>query len=299
MRFRHLVPRVVLLGVISLYGWFVFSSCPTPGAEKCDAHPIPTPPSTGVSCPVTWVTAYYRSPSKHSFEEYNEWIRNFQAIRMCVVVFTDALELWHNTPNTTLVIPSNLCPVSLHHLNLSVVEWQRQLSIDPQCRNHIHYRVYWVWTLKAFFLNATATGNPFHSTTFFWIDAGYFRDNRHDNLDILSMQAPSIHGILFLQIYPFHVSETILENGRVKDLIAHDRIAGGLFGGNASAVMAWCNAYQSMLMYYQEKHWFIGKEQNLLISICLEQPSLCSLIQPDPYLHENPWFSSFEWVTTI
>ena len=293
MRFRHLVSVVVLIFV-----WTWYASLPQ-SVEICNKHPIPAPPRTDVSCPVTWVTAYYRFSSKHSVEEYNAWIRNFQAIRMCVVVFTDVLDMWLHLPNTTLVVPTSLCPVALYHLKLSVSEWQKQFSMDPERGIHRHFMVYWVWALKTFFLNSTVTSNPFNSNAFFWIDAGYFRDDQHDGLDIRSMRTRLVpdRGLVFLQRYPFTKDEiNMVEDGRVRHPVLENRMGGGMFGGHAQGVRDWTGAYEAELAMYQARNWFVGKDQVLMASICLTKPWLCTGVAPLHNTGVDEWMSLFESV---
>ena len=279
--------------------------CPVPDVVSCgnDVRPIHPPPRMNASCPITWVTAYFRTPSKHSLEEYNEWIRNMQAIDMCLVVYTDSLDLW-STSSTTVVIRTNLCSVASYHLNLTMVEWQMEFSMDPECHIHQHYQLYWVWALKAFFLNATAVADPFGSENFFWIDSGYFRDHSHDGLDIRATRTSLVRrdAIAFLQINPFTAGE--LDgfaqgelDGFIKPVL-HDRITGGLFGGDAVAVQSWCERYKRMLAFYHSKGWFIGKDQTVMASTCLETPELCQRIEPNPLIKINPWSSLFVSITT-
>jgi hypothetical protein len=289
--------------------------CPVPDVVSCgnDVRPIHPPPRMNASCPITWVTAYFRTPSKHSLEEYSEWIRNMQAIDMCLVVYTDSLDLW-STPSTTIVIPTNLCSVASYHLNLTMVEWQMEFSMDPECHIHQHYQLYWVWALKAFFLNATAVADPFGSENFFWIDSGYFRDHSQDGLDIRATRTSLVRAgaVAFTQINPFtqgeldgfaHGEVDGFAHGKLNIFTAglHDRLAGNLFGGDAVAVQSWCERYKGMLAFYHSKVWFIGKDQTVMTSTCMETPELCQRIVPNPLIlgtKINPWFFLFESITT-
>jgi hypothetical protein len=197
---------LVSLGVgVTIWLLYPMLPCLVPAAVPCDAHPIRPPPRMNASCPITWVTAYFRSPSKHSFHEYNEWIQNLQAIQMCLVVYTDASDLWSSHSATTVVIPTNLCSVTEWHVNLTQRDWQWEFSKDSNCHKHQHYQVYWVWAMKAFFLNTTAVADPFGSETFFWLDSGYFRDHRHNGRDVRTTRTPLVRAdaVTFLQIYPF------------------------------------------------------------------------------------------------
>ena len=290
----HTIAVITSLVIVSII-FFMPSQTPCiiPDIESCanDTQPISPPTRMNVSCPITWVTAYYRTPSKHSFHEYNQWIRNMQAINMCLVVYTDTLDMWTSPSSMTVVIPTDLCSGSRWHLNLTLKEWQRELSIDPECHIHQHYKLYWVWALKAFFLNTTAVADPFGSKAFFWIDSGYFRDHSHDGLDIRSTSTSLVRpgAVAFLQVEPFTEQEL-----KIFEPILHNGIAGGLFGGSAEAVQSWCKRYKHMLAVYQSKGWFLGKDQTVMATACLETLELCQLIEPNPLISINPWFSMFE-----
>ena len=221
---------------------------------------------------------------------------------MCLVVYTDALDLWLTPSATTVVIPTDLCSVTSYHLNMTQQQWQRQFAVDPECHIHRHYKLYWIWAMKSFFLNATAVANPFGSENFFWIDSGYFRDHRHDGLDIRGTSTSLVRpgAVAFLQINPFTQRELNgFTPGNAIEPVLRDRLAGNLFGGDAVAVQSWCDRYQRMLLFYNSNGWFIGKDQTVMISTCMETQNLCQRIEPNPRNHENTWFSLFVSITDI
>ena len=296
---RCCVVALITFQAYMLFCFWLKSPCPVVKESVCDTvtHPIPPVQSTAQSCPITWVTSYYRIPGKHSHGDYVQWIRNMKEINMCLVMYTDVFDVSFGHPSTTLIVPTSLCAVSSYHLNMTSSEWNRELSIDPECRHHNHYQLYWVWAMKPFFLNATAARNPFRSEAFFWIDAGYFRDERHNGMDITTVRTHSIKpgAMTFILVYPLWLWRL---NECISSPVFLDAIAGNLFGGDALAVHSWCRHYEQMLLLYHANSWFLGKDQTVMNSICLQTPDLCHYIKHNRTLHESAWGALFETVVS-
>ena len=164
--------------------------------------------------PLTITTAYFPFPSKHSSNEYHQWLSNFLTHNPTpVVVYTTAAfypqmaairyrELFVNcsAERFTLVSANALhrvaCPLQSDrslldlptHFNLSYSSplelpitalyssyWDAQLAVDPERAKHSP-TLYATWNAKAYLVNETATLNPFHSKYFAWMDAGQFRN---------------------------------------------------------------------------------------------------------------------------
>ena len=73
-----------------------------------------------------------------------------------------------------------------------------------------------------------------------------------------------------------------------------DAIAGNLFGGDVLAVQSWCRHYEQMLSFYRSNKWFIGKDQTVMNSICIESPYLCHFTELNRTLQESAWGALFE-----
>ena len=80
--------------------------------------------------------------------------------------------------------------------------------------------------------------------------------------------------------------------------VGQDRVAGNLFGGHASAVAPWVRLYYQTLNDYVERGWFVGKDQNLMATMCAQTPSACVLLDPGAWPYENPWFMLWDCVIT-
>jgi hypothetical protein len=64
-----------------------------------------------------------------------------------------------------------------------------------------------------------------------------------------------------------------------------------MFGGTAEAVRRWAELYYQVLEEYADRQWFVGKDQNMMNSLCLEHRGTCTLVEPSLSDSENPWFS--------
>ena len=70
-----------------------------PPAHQCRRGPA--------QCQATFVTQYFKIPSKHSHAEYKEWIANMQD-KACLLVFTDSPALYQDSAYQ-VVIPTGVC----------------------------------------------------------------------------------------------------------------------------------------------------------------------------------------------
>ena len=97
----------------------------------------------------------------------------------------------------------------------------------------------------------------------------------------------------FLLVNPFTRVEL---EGNFRYTVGRDRLAGNLFGGHRAAVRVWARLYYQVLQEYVDRGWFVGKDQNLINSLCVQHPSLCLVVDPRLGSHVNPWFSLWGWL---
>jgi hypothetical protein len=270
----------------------------------CDLGPPYTPPEHAIPenasrpvCPTTFVTQYFRIPSKHDPEEYRAWIRSLQG--MCLIVFTDSPHWWH--ADDQVLVHADICHEG-RALNQSACFWREQWHHDPEARLHRSYQLYLAWNLKPWFLKEAVRLNPFQSDWFFWIDAGYRRASPSSsskggltytagNARDLVPAAMDANVMNFLLIQPFPAEEV---NGGYHYTTGRDRIAGNLFGGHKRAIHAWVDLYYQVFQEYVDRRWFVGKDQNLLNTLCTEHHDACALIDPRVGAWESSWFTMWQ-----
>ena len=100
--------------------------------------------------------------------------------------------------------------------------------------------------------------------------------------------------ILVLAIEHFTESELRLDNeGHAQPLSAlHVRLGGGNFGGDLCAVKKWKNLFLEQLDWYMLNGAFIGKDQPMYGSICIEHQEMCFIVD-GPLVRETKdvWFA--------
>ena len=240
-------------------------------------------------CSVTFVTAYFQFPSKHTYTEYDAWIQNLLQTDMCLVVYTDMPDKF---PSNTIVKTVSLYEEIYQAFKQPISFWEKQLLQDPE--NHIHknFTLYWVWNLKPIFLEQTSRENPHGSDYFMWIDAGCIRSHDRTLTDFQwsTMKLPERvvsqgDRLLVTLIDNFQPGENSNSS-----FLTVDRIAGTVFGGNALAVRRWKDAYTTVFSEYMIHKKFLGKDQSLMATACLQFEHLCYFVVPH-LLYGNPWTS--------
>jgi hypothetical protein len=246
----------------------------------------------------TVVTAYYPVRSKFSVDKYLDWATTFLKIKSPVVLFTEEhmveslLAKRGNLPIHIITIP--FCELDTWKLYQN--HWVEHLNMDPE--KHIHSpELYAIWAQKAFFVDRTVQLNPFNTKFFFWCDIGAFRDKDISPVILDSFPTTQYlerYRILLQSIGDVTTNDWIRrEDGIRGEVISSSwnetRLVGGLWGGGAEACMRWKHAYQSMLEEYFRAGRFAGKDQQVMLSAYLENPSLAKVVYcTKPYI--NMWF---------
>jgi hypothetical protein len=99
---------------------------------------------------------------------------------------------------------------------------------------------------------------------------------------------------LLLSIEPFNACELETDSrGRAAFLSSlNHRIGGGNFGGDADAIHNWYKRYYEKLIDYHREGLFVGKDQPIMASVCLQNFEFCKIISAGS-VHEaaDPWFA--------
>jgi len=249
----------------------------------------------------TVVTAFYNFGlhSKHGFGEYKQWLSNFLSlVEVPLVIYTDEaalpmLQEMRQGKTTEFVI----CPL----WNISRISKYKeayegsQHDMDPE--KHIHYpELYAVWNAKAFLVAEVAQRNPFHSTYFFWVDAGSFREghqirhwpddervkeifqgHHHDRMLLGLINAPSQEDLMTWEVSHGPFRKT-------------DMVEGGFFGGTAKTVQWWYESFFSLHDLYLEQGHFVGKDQCVMNVLALTNKDRVMLLDTTKKRCKDPWF---------
>lgn len=244
---------------------------------------------------VTIVSSYYPMKSKHSIEEYKEWINNlFGNVPFNLIFFTNKeytpfiKDIRKNFSNTKVL--------TLEFEELEVFKkyplqfWKKQKHLDHE-ENHTP-ELYAMWYEKKEFVKKAIELNPFDSEYFIWTDAGICRDK---------------NWIPHLKNYP--KSNLIPKNkiliNKIKDFSDKDmyydfqytteNVGAGILAGNKEAWRNYEILYNKIYNLYINDNRFVGKEQNIMTTMCITNPELFTLYnsndtKSDKYEY-NKWFS--------
>ena len=72
------------------------------------------------------------------------------------------------------------------------------------------------------------------------------------------------------------------------------RIGGGAIGCDLDSVYKWHSAYYRTLQQYVDRGQFVGKDQNLMASVCVET-GMCLLVEVKNPNSDTEWFKLQEW----
>jgi hypothetical protein len=249
-----------------------------------------------MSC--TLVTAYYPIPSKFSKERYMNWASTFLRIKSPIVLFTDKSmenmfrQMRGNLPIHIIILPFNQLETWQRYQS----KWKEQHQMDPE-KGHHTPELYTIWAEKPFFVEKAIHANPFHTDFFFWCDIGAFRDP-HVSQTILNSFPTTWYldseRILFQSVGDVTPNDWIQRADGIRgEVISHTwneiRLVGGLWGGGKKACLRWKNAYQRMLEAYFRVGRFAGKDQQVMLSAYLAEPTLAIVVRcTKPYIDE--WF---------
>ena len=255
-------------------------------------HRQPPAPHT---CNTTIISAYYRIKSKHSYEEYLSWMINFLSLRDCMVIFVqpDLKELilsLRPPAYPTIIIPRPLESFQMAQL-LDKKGWEEQEQKDPQHTKGHTKELFWIWNEKTNMMKMVSDINPFLSSYFVWLDIGAIRHTLY-NHNFLVRNIPEEKGVLLLSVENFTKEEFRVENS---DFSLVDRIGGGTIGSDKESLERWHEEYYGTVRKYLQMGRFIGKDQSMMATACLES-DMCLLLHEDKdWLSTEHWFMMQEW----
>ena len=259
--------------------------------------------SSSHKCNTTIISAYYKIRSKHSHEEYVEWMTNFLTIKDCIVVFVhpeqESIIRELRPPEYPLIIITFEIDSFLMSSLVSIEEWKQQEEKDPEQDIGHNRDLYKVWNEKTNMMKIASEQNPFSSSYFIWMDIGSVRESDRNHQQMVK-NIPKEKGILLLLVKEFTDEEIVLVEGKslaeLSDIEA--RIGGGAIGGDKQSLEIWHKAFYKTIRSYLDEGKFIGKDQNLMATTCLES-DMCLLVHghgDEDNGIPNPWFMMQPWL---
>jgi len=177
---------------------------------------------------------------------------------------------------------------SCHMWKTYAALWIQHHAKDHEANIHSP-QLYAVWANKAAWVTEAIQANPFGTPYFFWCDIGAFREPQWTAPQFPQSKHFPPSAMLFSSVDRCVVDDyTRRPDGIIGDFKHVNRIVGGLWGGSIVACIRWAGAFESQLTKYFAADRFAGKDQSVMMSALLEDPSLGVVVKPT--LAVNPWF---------
>ena len=140
-------------------------------------------------------------------------------------------------------------------------------------------------------MKLTKDMNPFTTRYFVWLDIGAVRHTNY-NHQFLIRHIPQQQGVLLLSINSFSKEELQVDKDGLSevDFSSVDRIGGGTIGCDISTLDSWHSSFYSSMERYAREGRFLGKDQSVMATVCVEQPQLCLLLDAESGGQGDPWF---------
>jgi len=226
------------------------------------------------------------------------WIQGFWPKIECRLVFFTCPtvaplieKLFQGRPGPTLIVSLPFNELAAFQ-KLPPAIWVDARQRDPENVGHSP-ELYATWYEKKEFVLRAAAMNPFGSDKYVWCDAGICRN---------PLWVPYLKGfpeeslvpagrMLVLRLEPFEDTGPADAHGIRGDFTGRTSVGGGILASDVAGWTAWSKAYDGMLLRYYSAGRFIGKDQNIMGSMILDQPELAILIDPPPIMNAvERWF---------
>jgi hypothetical protein len=234
----------------------------------------------------TIVSCYYKIKSKHSHEQYREWIQNFLSnLRNNIIIFTseDLVEYLKEIGKNNLqmiIIKKNFEEIDLYKkYNI----WDNQYNLDPQKKIRTK-ECYILWNSKMNFIKEAIDMNPFNSDKFIWTDIGCLRDKRFCNYiqNYPVYKNISNESLDIVLINPYKNPNQIFFQNEV-------HLSGAIFGSSIHTFKKIIPLYYYYFDEYVKRNLFIGCDQQILSTLFTQHKYLFNLISPYKNCI-NEWF---------
>ncbi len=250
----------------------------------------------------TVITAFFPIQSKFPTAQYLEWAQRFLQLAAPIVLFTTE-ELASTFASLRVnQKPLHIITTSFEDLDMWKLykhQWLTQHTLDHEAAYHTP-ELYALWAQKSVFVAEVVKTNPFGTDTFYWCDIGAFRDPNispsilatFPQAALLRAQHPAI---LLNSVASLGADERLRRSDGIFGNFQHvNRIVGGLWGGTAHACIRWRAAFESQLIrYFTTPGRFAGKDQSVMLSAFLEDPSLAVIARPTTSQGDHWFFQEY------
>lgn len=237
----------------------------------------------------TVVTCYYRFPSKHSYNEYDQWINNFFKYLKCPIILFTSREMKSYFENMINQYNSNVFLIYKEFEDLTVFQkydhiWHNQHEIDPQ-KNIRTKECYIVWNSKLEFIKEAIEINTFKSSKFIWSDIGNIRETpKFDMTNYPIYENISNDKIDIVLVEPFTDDE---ENLPYFFNCIH--FSGSMFGGSIQSLLQFYSSFYQKFEEYIHNEKFIGCDQQIIASVYIKNKNSFNVVSAENDIIDK-WF---------
>ncbi len=247
---------------------------------------------------VSIVTCFYKlEKSKHTFQEYVEWINNLilNLNDAKIIIFTNKNDepfmqnilSKNKSINYTIIIREiDDLYISKRYQNI----WNEQYVMDNQKNCGRSIECYKIWNSKFSFLKDAIELNPYKSNKFIWNDIGNVRNKN---------MSP------YIKTYPNHnnISDKKLDIVLLKGFTNEKQLffdnevhfSGSMFGGGKDVILKLCKLYYLYFDLYIRKNKFIGCDQQIISSLYLRNKAFFNCVIPNKNVHIDTWFYLYHY----
>lgn len=243
------------------------------------------------------VSCYYNIKSKHANDLYIKSLICFDQLNCKKWLFTDK----HTFPNLPELKNTEVIILELSELPFyKFLDYYNESSKSDHVKGHSGL-LYLIWNSKPYFVKHIIDRGV-NADQLYWCDLGMLRDGLSDTYNI-NIGTATHDRINILHLYPFKPSDAL---SSPKTCPYGDvRVGGGCFGGSVKAWELYLSLWNKVHDQYMSSGEFIGQDQRLMITICLEYPYAVNLIRPKPYdiiidnkvKPGNPWFYMLHYLS--
>ena len=251
---------------------------------------------------LTIVTALYKIKSKHPFDYYLKWVNNFLKINKPIIFFIDPKisdivkgKRSAKFNNKTKWIELEMKDFYIYKNYLKYFKETNKIDVE----NNIHsVELYIVWAEKIVFLKKAININPFNSKCFYWVDAGYLREEYYSSefLDNWPSTKRCLEDprITFITVRQSVINEinNFATLHMTKGFFRTTNVAAGFFGGTPFYILKFYEKYFETIKKWYDHSIFIGKEQNVFASVIYLNPKYCKYVYPGK---NGQWYYPMEY----
>ena len=168
--------------------------------------------------------------------------------------------------------------------------WKSQYDIDPEGPTHhngVNTDLYVIWAEKLVLLHSAATLNPFNTTQFVWVDAGYWRNPAphlfRDSAVKINITAEGVDpgAALLFQMIPYSYNREVAISG---DQVL---VGGNCFAGTYEGLSNLYSAFYETFWAMAATGKFVGSDQKVMYRTCHTYPRACHIHLPQRYRKWN------------